>query len=673
MFEPLENADTTVAALLFFIYWFIGYRIGQLANLPTLADAQRSARRIRIWIRVAFGVFVMRLVTIGLLWTYGWDFAENRVLVSLPLVTVPLIAVAVWSLPRLRKLAQASDVDRLDVKLVVPPQAMAFGALLTVWVGFVSRPMPPHFDELLTHGGPLVLVTALLWLRQSRRRPVSRSKRVRVLTTVGGFVVVAGLITGTIFYGLSASRLPDHMSMMDHNLVDYGGGPPTSHANRTSVETLTGPRDGIPDKTFTLTADATKIQLASGKTIDGWTYNGSAPGPELRVTEGDLVEVKLVNKLPSVNVTLHWHGLDVPNAEDGVAGLTQNAVPNGATHTYRFRAEQVGSFWYHTHQASSEAVVRGLFGSLVVEPRGLKPVGEDITVMSHVWAVGGELVPAFGTKDTLERKRVQPGTPVRIRLTNTGINTMADTESTMFTLTGVPFRVTAIDGVALSKPTDLKDTRLELANGGRYDLEFTMPEGPVRLTDLGNLDGGLLLSKDDVVPVPAVPQEAPLFDPLTYGSPMPTDFNAASKFDRRFKLIMDDGLRFHDGNFGLLPTINGASFPNTPTLMVRENDIVHTTLVNRSHEVHPMHLHGHHALVLSRNGVPSTGSPWWVDTLDVRPGEIFEIAFVANNPGMWMDHCHNLEHAVNGMVMHLAYEGVTSPYLVGHKSGNQPE
>ncbi|MET0134173.1 MAG: multicopper oxidase family protein [Kibdelosporangium sp.] len=668
MFEPLENADTTIAVLQFLVLWFVGYRLGQLVHHPTA----EVARRILVWTRVALVLVVLRLASIAVLWTYGWDFAENRVLVSLPLVTVPLVAVVVWSLPRLRRVGDGtSTVDLLAPKLVVPAQAAAFGALLTVWVAFVSRPMAPHFDELLTHGGPLVLVTALLWWRQSRRRAVAPSRRTRVLRTAGGILAVVGLVMSTITYGLSASRLPDHLSMTDHQMLDYGGGPPVSHHGHTSVETLTGPRDGVPDKVVALTARPARIQLASGRTVDGWTYNGASPGPEIRVTEGDLVEVRLVDQLPDVDVTVHWHGLDVPNAEDGVPGLTQNAVRDGETHVYRFRAEQIGSFWYHTHQASSEAVVRGLFGSLVVEPRGGRPPGEDITVMSHVWHVGEELVPAFGTNDGLERRRIAPGTPVRIRLVNTGINTVADTESTMFTLTGVPFRVTAIDGVALNRPTDLADTRLGLSNGGRYDLEFAMPDRPVRLTELGNQAGGLLLEPSGDSRVPAVSEDLPVFDPLTYGSPARTPFG--DDFDRRFELVLDDGLRFYDGQFGLLPFVNGESFPNTPTLMVREGDLVHVTLVNRAHENHPMHLHGHHALVLSRNGKPSTGSPWWVDTLDVRPGEVFELAFAADNPGMWMDHCHNLDHAAQGMVMHLAYEGVYSPYEVGHESGNVPE
>jgi FtsP/CotA-like multicopper oxidase with cupredoxin domain len=85
-----------------------------------------------------------------------------------------------------------------------------------------------------------------------------------------------------------------------------------------------------------------------------------------------------------------------------------------------------------------------------------------------------------------------------------------------------------------------------------------------------------------------------------------------------------------------------------------------------------MHLHGHHALVLSRDGRPVTGSQWWTDMLDIRPGETFEIAFRAANPGLWMDHCHNLDDAAQGMLMHLAHTGVTTPYEVGKATPNQP-
>ncbi|MBN9099797.1 MAG: multicopper oxidase domain-containing protein [Pseudonocardia sp.] len=96
-------------------------------------------------------------------------------------------------------------------------------------------------------------------------------------------------------------------------------------------------------------------------------------------------------------------------------------------------------------------------------------------------------------------------------------------------------------------------------------------------------------------------------------------------------------------------------------------------VVNGSGEVHPMHLHGHHAVVLAGNGVAATGSPWWVGSLDVADGDSFDIAFVADNPGIGTDHCHNLPHASQGPVAHLMYTGVTEPYRVGGGAVNAPE
>lgn len=119
--------------------------------------------------------------------------------------------------------------------------------------------------------------------------------------------------------------------------------------------------------------------------------------------------------------------------------------------------------------------------------------------------------------------------------------------------------------------------------------------------------------------------------------------------------------------------INGRLHPETPVLVVRDGDLVRVTIINRSPDDHPMHLHGHTALVLARNGQPTTGSPWWADTLNVAPGETYDIAFRADNPGIWMDHCHNLEHAAAGMTTHVAYEGVHTPFRAGKATGNTPE
>ncbi|MCW2633356.1 MAG: multicopper oxidase type 3, partial [Pseudonocardia sp.] len=90
---------------------------------------------------------------------------------------------------------------------------------------------------------------------------------------------------------------------------------------------------------------------------------------------------------------------------------------------------------------------------------------------------------------------------------------------------------------------------------------------------------------------------------------------------------------FVDGVPGLWWTINGHLFPDVPMFVVHDGDIVQMHISNTSGEVHPMHLHGHHAVVLRRNGTAASGSPWWVDSLNVNDGEAYDIAFRAANPG----------------------------------------
>ena len=172
---------------------------------------------------------------------------------------------------------------------------------------------------------------------------------------------------------------------------------------------------------------------------------------------------------------------------------------------------------------------------------------------------------------------------------------------------------------------------------------------------------------------PRSPPPGPAFDPASYGTPTATPFGAASHFDREFTLKVTKKPGFFDGQPGMQWAINGDIFPRVPMFMVEHGDLVKVTIVNGSSAVHPMHLHGHHMLVLSRNGKPVTGSPWWSDTLNVEPDETYEVAFRADNPGIWMDHCHNLTHAAAGLTMHIAYAGVTTPYVTGGSAHNHPE
>lgn len=501
---------------------------------------------------------------------------------------------------------------------------------------------------------------------------MSRALLGKIATAAGVALLVAILaVVGKSWYD---SRIPGTYSVMDYGRVDDGGGSSIdAHAARqgsVSVAELRGPAKEAPDTRFELTAGQAKIRLSSGRTIDALTFTGTAPpapgllrtsGPELRVKQGDLVEVVLTNENVGDGVTIHWHGVDVPNAEDGVAGVTQDAVLPGESYTYRFRAEQVGTFWYHSHQVSSVEVQRGLFGVLVIEPRDEAEDQVDLVLVAHTF----DGTPTLNGNESWSRERVPVGTPVRVRLVNT------DSVLHRFTVTGTPFRVLAIDGTELNEPGPLENIALPLAAGGRMDIGYVQRARAVRVGMAGT-DVAIALGPWNGPPPDESPQTAD-FDPLSYGRPAPTPFAASSAYDRRFSVDITKKVGFFDGRPGRQWAINGGIYLNVPMFAVEEGDLVEVTISNETGVVHPMHLHGHHALVLSRDGEPATGSPWWVDTLNVGPGETYAVAFRADNPGIWMFHCHNLGHAAAGLTMHLAYAGVTTPYRVGGNRNNEPE
>ena len=275
-----------------------------------------------------------------------------------------------------------------------------------------------------------------------------------------------------------------------------------------------------------------------------------------------------------------------------------------------------------------------------------------------------EGVPTLNGSDQVDRRAIPPGTTVRFRLVN------SDSTPHRFRVSNTSFRVFAIDGTDLVEPSLLRETTIELAGGGRADVVLTVPTVPFWLS-LVDTDVGIAVNAPR--PTPSVSTDERLFDPLTYGEHGPTPFDARSAFDRSFELTITRKPAFLDGHPGLQWAINGHVFPDVPVFEVEEGDLVRLTITNDTDGIHPMHLHGHHVLVLSRDGEPSSGSPWWSDTLNVRPDEQYVVAFRADNPGLWMDHCHNLRHAADGLTMHLAYAGVTTPFLVGDAHHNTPE
>lgn len=690
------------ALMLFVIFSFIAAgKASKLIYNQSERQLYRKTRKLIFWsVSLSLLAAVMAAADTMLAASSHPLFWMDRLLVRTPLALLPVLLIWFYSFPRLRKLMHrtrgrsenALDVARRrqasDPAFIVPFQLAALCSVALFYFAFVP-PIPFHWTAVTMTAALLLFVACLLWMLQTRRNQLAAEAALvyrpwrRRLTHTGLLLAILALSSIPFLTAMENSRLPETLSMMSGK-TDYGIGTRSTHKlahaehHHTGASTaagttpsipvteLTGPRTGIPDRKFTLTAERKTVALSSGKQVEAWTYNGQIPGPELRMKEGELIEVTLINKDIEEGATLHWHGLDVPNAEDGVAGATQNAVMPGETFTYRFVAEQMGTFWYHSHQNSKTAVEKGLFGALIVESQeaAAGPI-EDITVITHNWRGAGM---SIGADPSVQRKAVAPGTAVKLRLINTD-----DWVRQSYLLIGAPFKVTAIDGTDLTGPAELENHSLELLTGGRYEVTFTMPDHPVFLRVGNGHSLGILMSKDGSGDIPESPAVT-TFDPTHYGtSPADAPFHRDSKFDREFMMVLDNRFAFYNGGFAAYDTINGEVFPNTPIFVVKEGELVKTTIVNRSSVEHPMHLHGHHMLVLSRNNETVSGSLWWSDTLDVAPGETYEVAFRADNPGIWMDHCHNLVHASAGMTMHLMYEGVSSPFEVGTATPNHPE
>ncbi|WHX33181.1 multicopper oxidase family protein [Brevibacillus agri] len=486
---------------------------------------------------------------------------------------------------------------------------------------------------------------------------------------------------------------------------------PMTASGDNAMEVLTG-------NTFTLTAKESMLHLDDQTMKTAWTYNGTVPGPQLRVKQGETISVTLKNELPEP-VTIHWHGLPVPNNMDGIPGVTQNAVKPNESFTYRFKVDVAGTYWYHSHQNSSRQVDKGLYGSLVVEPKTPEPADKDVTLVLDEWmqddsmaemhggggsmagmnhgadhaapatsAASGhdmanmsdaKMMPLMYTIFSVNGKtgpaiaplRVKEGEKVRIRLINAGYL------SHKLNLQGHAFQIVSTDGQPLHNPPLTSGQLLNIAPGERYDLEFVANNPGTWLLEERSDNPG---AKSLAVPIVYEGYEAaqakpesgqlPVIDLTRYGEAAQSSFSLEQPYDITYRMDLNTDSR--DGQ--MVFTINGQTFPNVPPLDVKKGDRVKVTIVNNSPEdVHPMHLHGHFFQVLSKNGQPVSGSPLVKDTLNVLPGESYVVAFAADNPGEWMFHCHDLGHAAKGMVSEVKYAGFKRDFVVDPTVGNMPE
>lgn len=529
-------------------------------------------------------------------------------------------------------------------------------------------------------------------------------------------IVAAGILS-LILAGCSSS-----MGGMDHSQMDMGGSDkqkPSASGQTVSGQTVKS--EALTGTEFHLTAAAGNQEIAPGTTLPVWAFNNSVPGPQLRVKQGETVKIHLKNELPEP-ATIHWHGVPVPNAMDGIPGVTQNAVQPGQSFTYEFKADVPGTFWYHSHQDSVNQLDRGLYGSFIVEGTEETKPDRDYTLLLDEWASSGESMSGMdmsgmdmsdmdhsgmnmegdssssqetetdshsmdmghdmsmydlfsinGKSDSLvEQLPVKEGERVRIRLINAGYL------SHDIHVHGHEFHITATDGQPVNNPGVLKDDVIRIAPGERYDIEF-VADNPGQWLIEDHLDNKAAAGmKAKIVYEGAsagsdrsnASEKLAAVDLAAYGQSGKAAFALNQQYSLEYTMNLDTEMKGGE----MVYTINGNVFPDTGSLNVKKGDTVKVRLVNNSKtDDHPMHLHGHFFQVLSKNGVPMKGSPIMKDTLNLKPGEEYVVAFEADNPGNWMFHCHDLHHASAGMMTELKYTDYKTDFVPDPKAGNKPE
>ncbi|MEP4990180.1 MAG: multicopper oxidase family protein [Paracoccaceae bacterium] len=434
---------------------------------------------------------------------------------------------------------------------------------------------------------------------------------------------------------------------------------------------------GPTEDPFLLRAAAGQAALrpAPYGSTDVWSYNGSLPGPEIRVLQGDRIRVLAENGL-NEGTTVHWHGIRTPNAMDGVPFLTQDPIPVGGKFLYEFDALDAGTFWYHPHQRSSEQVGRGLYGPLIVEEADPIRVDRDLTWMLDDWRMTreGQIAGDFGSRhDAMhggrignsvtingqmpERISVRSGERIRLRLINA-----ANARIFGLNFGGLAPVVVALDGQPVS-PHVPDDDIVVVGPAMRVDLVIDMTGKPGdALTVTDAFYEGLEYRLVDLAYGPdrlrdSVPDWGMALPPNPLAEP---DMQAATRHQIVFnggmmgQMMMGGGMgsmmeQMREGNMWFINGKAATGHMMDPLLLLQQGTSHVLQMDNRTAWHHPMHLHGHSFRVIARNGQP-TRHREWQDTVLLAPEERVEIAFVADNPGDWMFHCHILEHQAAGMM-----------------------
>ncbi len=462
------------------------------------------------------------------------------------------------------------------------------------------------------------------------------------------------------------------MSHMD-DMGDMGGPPevikvpPSEGQFETEAAPDLDPADDVVE--VELEAKASEVEIAPGHRARMWTYNGSLPGPRIEAKVGDTVRIHFHNSLPE-ETTIHWHGLRVPSAMDGVPRV-QSPIAPGEEFTYEFVVPDAGTFWYHPHVRSDEQVERGLYGAIVV--RGLSEpettsdqvvVLDDILIDPATWQLAafdqmmqgmvgrqGNVLLANGRAHPIVD--VRPGGLHRFRFVNA-----ANARYFRLALPGKSFNLIGTDGGLLETPRKLRE--LLLVPGQRADVLVAADDAADAALewqtlpyDRGHGTGALPESAvfqmrstaDDAVTTPSVPSELATIEPLSE----PT-------VRRRFEL--EESMGAHSGHMGssgmgAVFSINGFVYPDVENLSSALDTVEEWSIVNTTTMDHPFHLHGFRFQVRSDDGAAPDFLAWR-DTVNVRAETTTRFRVkLEDNAGTWMFHCHILEHAERGMMGEL--------------------
>ena len=428
--------------------------------------------------------------------------------------------------------------------------------------------------------------------------------------------------------------------------------------------------------TPTLTAREGSVQLAppSYPETPVWSYDGLIPGPLIRAPQWGRVTRRLINEL-SAPTSVHWHGIRIANAMDGVAGLTQEPVPPGSSFDYDFDVPDAGTYWYHAHTASMEQVGRGLSGPLIVDEAAPPDVDRDEVLVLDDWLIdpetggfveplalpmamshGGRTGNLIGTNGRFDLSLpVRRNERLRLRLINA-----ANARIFGLRLDGLEGWRVALDGMPLAAPEEVTG-EIVLAPAQRVDL----------IVDVTGEEAALLRLDDDeawrpqvVFPVSGTASAArrgppgalppnPDTDPpdLTDATrlDMAMEGGAMAGFSRALHRgeEIDFGTAVERGRFwSLAGALGNPDAPAAaPFARLSRGEVVRLTLLNRTAFPHAMHLHGMHVREVANDG---TLGPMR-DTVLSLPDRPLEVAFAATNPGQWLLHCHMLGHAASGM------------------------